>query len=132
MTESYIGWALVVGIALGAAVVWFLLGRLPRRTDDVGPEERAEEARWISGVVESRGGIAPVALVDEVLELHVAYVDGPPLDIRTAPELAPEPEFAPAQRIAPAPEVEPVLDVEPVSVIGDDGSELADEDRRIV
>jgi len=126
MTESYIGWALVVGIAVGAAVVWFLLGRLPRRSDDVGPEERAEEARWISGVVESRGGIAPVALVDEVLELHVVYLDGPPLDVRPAPQFPPAPEFA------QAPEVEPVAEIEPVSVIVDDRSELADEDRRVV
>ncbi|CAN5545099.1 hypothetical protein BH23CHL6_BH23CHL6_06080 [soil metagenome] len=124
MTESYIGWALVVGIALGAAVVWFLLGRLPRRSDDVGPEERAEEARWISGVVESRGGIAPVALVDEVLELHVSYLDGPPLDVRPAPHPAPlvaasPPPLMPA---GPMPQVEPVSD----------DSELADEDRRVV
>ena len=79
MTESYLVWALAVGIAIGGALVWFLVGRLPRRTDDIAPEEVAEEAYWISATIERRGGVAPAALVEEVLELHLDYVAGAPL-----------------------------------------------------
>jgi hypothetical protein len=85
VTEQYIGWALAVGGVLGGALVWFILGRLPRRTEDVGPAERREEALWIARVIESRGGVAPPALVDEVLELHGDYLAGPPLDVRPEP-----------------------------------------------
>lgn len=76
MAEPYLVWALAVGIAMGGAAVWFLLGRLPRRSDDVAPEELPEEAAWISRTIETRGGVAPAALVEEVLQLHLDYVAG--------------------------------------------------------
>lgn len=77
MTEPYLLWALLVGLAVGVALTWFALGRLPRRTDDVGPEERILEASWISSVLAGRGRPAPEPLVEEVLELHEQYVSGP-------------------------------------------------------
>lgn len=133
MTEQYIGWALVVGIVLGAALVWFVLGRLPRQSDDIGPQERALEAEWISRTIESRGGAAPEALVEEVLDLHTRYLDRPPLDVPrqpTAQPVAVGAEAAPAGR----PDEQELRDEPPP---GDrprvaDGSELADEDRRAV
>lgn len=81
MTEQYIVWALVVGVAIGVAIYWFAFGRLPRRTDDQTPRERQAEAGWISRTIEQRGGVAPVDLVDEVLELHSAYLQGPAIDV---------------------------------------------------
>ena len=93
MTEQYIVWALVVGISVGAALYWFAAGRLPRRTDDMTPQEREAEARWISRTIDGRGGVAPVDLVDEVLELHAAYLAGPALEssdiFTTATDAAP-------------------------------------------
>jgi len=70
MTEQYIGWALVVGLALGGALVWFAIGRIPRAADELAPDERRAEAEWLSAEINSRGGVAPVELVDEILELH--------------------------------------------------------------
>ncbi|HUG47535.1 MAG TPA: hypothetical protein VMP67_03885 [Candidatus Limnocylindria bacterium] len=84
MTEPYILWALVVGCAVGAALTWLAIGRLPRQTEDVGPDERMAEAAWISSVVAGRGGQAPAETVEEVLELHEQYLSGP------APDLSPE------------------------------------------
>lgn len=81
MAEPYLAWALVVGIAVGGAAVWFLVGRLPRRSDDVAPEELVVEAAWISRTIEARGGIAPPELVEEVLELHLQYVAGEPAEV---------------------------------------------------
>lgn len=80
MTEQYIIWALVVGIVVGAALYWFALGRLPRTTDDVTPAERVAEAGWISRAIENRGGVAPTDLVEEVLDMHSAYLSGPALE----------------------------------------------------
>ncbi|HWH24518.1 MAG TPA: hypothetical protein VNW68_06455 [Candidatus Limnocylindria bacterium] len=70
MTEQYIGWALVVGLALGGALVWFAIGRIPRAADELTPDERRAEAEWLSAEINSRGGVAPVELVDEILDLH--------------------------------------------------------------
>ena len=80
MGEPYLVWALAVGIAVGGALVWFLIGRLPRRSDDLAPEEIPQEAAWISRTIEQRGGVAPAVLVEEVLELHLEYVSGEPAE----------------------------------------------------
>ena len=69
------GWALFVGLAIGGALVWFAIGRLPRSGEEIPPDERAAEASWISETINERGGAAPVELVDEVLELHAEYLE---------------------------------------------------------
>ena len=81
MSEQYIVWALVVGVVVGAAIYWFALGRLPRTTDDLTPAERVAEAGWISRGIEDRGGVAPVDLVEEVLDMHSTYLSGPALEV---------------------------------------------------
>jgi hypothetical protein len=74
MNDGYLWWLVVLGIAIGAAVVWLTAVRLPRKDDDVTAPERAAEARWISGTIERDGGVAPVELVEEILELHTGYL----------------------------------------------------------
>lgn len=75
MTEQYIGWALVVGLAIGGALVWFAVGRLPRSSEEIPPDELKAEAAWISETINGRGGLAPEDLVEEILELHVEYLE---------------------------------------------------------
>lgn len=75
MTEQYIGWALVLGLVVGGALVWFAVGRLPRSSDEIPDDERASEAEWISETIGARGGRAPTDLVEEVLDLHLRYLD---------------------------------------------------------
>jgi hypothetical protein len=75
VTEQYIGWALMVGLAIGGVLVWFAVGRVPRSAEEVPLDEREAEAAWISRTIIERGGVAPEDLVEEVLELHTEYVD---------------------------------------------------------
>jgi hypothetical protein len=75
MTEQYIGWALVLGLAVGGALVWFAVGRLPRSGEELSRDERSSEAAWISETIGARGGKAPSDLVEEVLDLHVRYLE---------------------------------------------------------
>ncbi len=75
MTEQYIGWALVVGLVIGGALVWFAVGRLPRSGEEVPESERHAEAEWISRTINKRGGMAPSDLVEEVLGLHSDYLE---------------------------------------------------------
>ena len=75
MIDQFIGWALMVGLVVGGALVWFAIGRLPRSSEDITPEERVSEAAWISGIIDGRGGVAPEDLVEEVLELHAEYLE---------------------------------------------------------
>jgi hypothetical protein len=75
VTAQYIGWALVVGLAIGGALVWFAVGRLPRGAEEVPDRERAAEAAWISRTINARGGLVPADLVEEVLDLHGEYLE---------------------------------------------------------
>lgn len=74
MNDGYAWWLLLVGLAIGLALMWLALVRLPRAEDDVGSVERDHEADWISGTIEARGGICPQPLAVEVLDLHEEYL----------------------------------------------------------
>lgn len=74
MNDGYTWWLVILGIAIGVAVVWLTVVRLPRRDDDQTDAERQAEARWINATIERDGGIAPVALVEEILDLHRSYL----------------------------------------------------------
>jgi hypothetical protein len=74
MIEGWVLWLVVVGVAVGAAVAWLLLVRLPRDEAEVDARERQVEAAWIAATIEYHGGVAPQTFVEEVLELHQAYL----------------------------------------------------------
>ena len=93
--EGYGWWLILVGMAIALALVWLFAVRLPRDEEDVSPPERLAEAAWISRTIERNGGVAPAALVEEVLELHQAYLADPRL------------AQAPVERPAPAPFSDP-------------------------
>ena len=74
MNDEYAWWFLVVGLAVGGALVWLVRGQMARQEDDVAEAERAPEAEWISRTIERAGGIAPADLVAQVLSLHRSYL----------------------------------------------------------
>ena len=100
MIEGWVLWLLLVGLAIGAAGATLLLVRLPRKDDDVGSAERATEVAWIAATIERHGGVAPAALVDEVLDLHRAYLGSPRVP---APKRASAPPVPPPPPTAPPP-----------------------------
>jgi hypothetical protein len=79
MVDTWVLWLFIVGVAVGAVVALVVAVRLPRQEDDVSDLERPAEAAWISSVIERHGGIAPASLVEEVLDLHQAYLRDPRL-----------------------------------------------------
>lgn len=118
MVEQYLVWVLLVGIAIGAAATWFLIGRLPRQSDDLSAPELVAEADWISHSIERRGGVASPSLVEEVLDLHLEYLRGEPLPLEPGdpPADVGEAEIAAAEVLSaevPAAEVPATGVVEP-------------------
>jgi hypothetical protein len=105
MIEAWEAWLLVVGLAIGGATTAVLLVRLPRREDDVDARERRAEAAWISATIDRYGGVAPVSLVEEVLDLHQAYLQlqRPPMVPPAPPDQAPLPPYPPTPGYPPAP-----------------------------
>jgi hypothetical protein len=76
MSDPFAFWVFLVLLSVTVAVIWLFTGRVRRMEDDVEAGERASEAVWISGTIEAAGGDVPVAVVDQVLELHRRYLDG--------------------------------------------------------
>jgi hypothetical protein len=90
-------WLLIVGLVIGAGVVWLILADTARREVDIARRERAAEARWIAAELRRGGQAIADDDVADVLDLHAAYLEAPPpddlpepiLDATSAPFVAP-------------------------------------------
>jgi hypothetical protein len=85
MNDAWVWWLFAIGLAVGAATVWFVRGTIAREEDDLAADERSLEAGWVADTIERAGGVAPVPLVEQVLELHHDYLH------RSPPYLAGDP-----------------------------------------
>ena len=73
-------WLLIVGLVIGAGLVWVILADSSRRDADITARERPSEALWIAEALRRSGRTIDVDDVHEVLDLHEAYRSLPPPD----------------------------------------------------
>jgi hypothetical protein len=73
-------WILMVGLVVGAGLVWFVVADQRRRDVDIDAEERAREALWLSTTLADEGARISPEVAERMLELHRAYLDAPPPD----------------------------------------------------
>jgi hypothetical protein len=73
-------WLLIVGLVLGAGLVWLVIMDSRRREADVDAVERPREAAWLSAVMAEDGFDVSPEAADRMLVLHRAYLDAPPPD----------------------------------------------------
>ena len=105
MNAEFNVWLLIVGLVVGAGLVWLVIMDSRRREADVDSIERPMEAAWLSAVMAEDGyDISPEA-AEQLLLLHRAYLEAPPPDrvgddIGTPAE-PPEP-VAPVEPLGPA------------------------------
>ena len=71
---------LVVGLVVGAGLVWFVLADQRRREVDIDAEERAREALWLSASLADEGRKVTTETVERLLALHRTYLEAPPPD----------------------------------------------------
>jgi len=83
-------WLLIVGLVIGAGLVWLILADGSRREVDVTTRERAGEARWIGTELRRVGRRISDEEVEDVLELHASYLGAPPPDDPLANEVGDE------------------------------------------
>jgi hypothetical protein len=101
-------WLLIVGLVAGGALTWVVLADSTRREREIGDQERAAEAAWISRTLDDQG-LDPDR-VARVLAAHRRYLGFPPPDALVAPdELAPDDELG-AQGAEP-PAAPPAIEV---------------------
>jgi hypothetical protein len=88
-------WLLIVGLVVGAGLVWFVVQEARRREVDVTATERPQEAAWLSAALADDGWDVPPEAADRLLELHRRYLEAPPPDAEPEPEIEPELETEP-------------------------------------
>jgi hypothetical protein len=93
-------WLLIVGLVVGAGLVWFVLMDARRREVDIDEEERPREALWLSRMLADEGHDVSPEVAERLLLLHRSYLEAPPPDDPqvVAPEASPAAE--PASELA--------------------------------
>ena len=93
VNAEYILWALVVGLVLGAGLVWLVIMDSRRRELDVEAVERPLEAAWLSAVLAEDGYDVSPEAAERLLDLHRTYLEAPPPDQVADPGAEPGPAF---------------------------------------
>jgi hypothetical protein len=73
-------WLLIVGLVVGAGLVWVVVMDSRRREVDVDDAERPREALWLSRMLEDEGRLVSPEIAERLLVLHRAYLEAPPPD----------------------------------------------------
>ena len=106
MNAEFNWWLLIVGLVVGAGLVWYVLLDARRREVDVDAVERPREAAWLSATLADEGWDVPPEAADRLLELHRSYLDAPPPDevVEAAPLIVLAPTADPDEGPGDAPE----------------------------
>ena len=96
MNAEFNVWLLIVGLVVGAGLVWLVVMDSRRREADVDATERPREAAWLSAVMREDGYDVSPEAAERLLELHLAYLEAPPPDEVETDEPAPIEEDEPA------------------------------------
>lgn len=80
MNAEFNWWLLIVGLVVGAGLVWFVLMDSRRREADVDAAETTREAAWLSAIMADEGWEVPPEATERLLALHRSYLEAPPPD----------------------------------------------------
>ena len=75
----------MVGLVVGAGLVWFVVADQRRREVDIEDDERAREALWLSASLADEGLDVSPGTAARMLALHRAYLEAPPPDDERPP-----------------------------------------------
>lgn len=80
MNAEFNWWLLIVGLVVGAGLVWFVLLDARRREGDIDDDERRREAAWLARSMAEDGYTVSAEVAERLLVLHQAYLTAPPPD----------------------------------------------------
>jgi len=83
-------WLLIVGLIVGAGLVWLVLADSSRREAEILEEELPIEAAWISAALADEGAHVDQPTAERMLRLHRTYLASLPPDQETDPGDEPE------------------------------------------
>jgi hypothetical protein len=73
-------WLLIVGLVVGAGLVWLILADSHRRESEITQAELPAEAAWIAATMTDGGEAIDAETAERVLLLHRAYLASLPPD----------------------------------------------------
>jgi hypothetical protein len=73
-------WLLIVGLVVGAGLVWVVMMDGRRREADIDAIELPREAAWLSALLAEDGYDVSPEAAEQALLLHRAYLGAPPPD----------------------------------------------------
>lgn len=80
MNAEFNWWLLIVGLVVGAGLVWYVVTDARRRETDLESDEWPREAAWLASVLEREGQPVHPRRVERILALHRVYLDAAPPD----------------------------------------------------
>ena len=80
MNTEFNVWLLIVGLVVGAGLVWLVVMDSRRRESEIDAVELPREAAWLSAVMTEDGDSVSPETAERLLLLHRAYLDAPPPD----------------------------------------------------
>ena len=80
MNAEFNVWLLIVGLVVGAGLVWVVMMDGRRQEAEVDAVELPREAAWLSAILAEDGHEVSPATAEELLLLHRAYLGAPPPD----------------------------------------------------
>ena len=92
MNAEFNWWLLIVGLVVGAGLVWLVVLESRRREADLDERERTREAAWLSAVLADDGFEVSPEAAARLLEHHRRYLEAPPPDATDG--AAPDPASA--------------------------------------
>jgi hypothetical protein len=92
MNAEFNVWLLIVGLVLGAGLVWLVVMDTRRREAEIDAVERPREAAWLSLILAEDGFEVSPDAAERLLLLHRAYLDAPPPDEMVDDQLPEEPD----------------------------------------
>ena len=100
-------WLLIVGLVIGAGLVWLILADSQRRESEISQAELPAEAAWIAATLEETDDAVDAQTAERVLRLHRAYLASLPpdeVDATEDEELDPDAADSDALDAAPRPD----------------------------
>jgi hypothetical protein len=73
-------WLLIVGLVVGAGLVWVVMMDGRRRESEIDALELPREAAWLSAVLAEDGFDVSPEAAEQLLLLHRTYLEAPPPD----------------------------------------------------
>lgn len=80
MNAEFNVWMLVVGLVVGAGLIWVVMMDGRRQEAEIDALELPREAAWLSAVMAEDGHDLSAEAAEQLLLLHRAYLAAPPPD----------------------------------------------------